>query len=265
MRVFISADIEGVTTSTRWEETDSNNAAYRLHAEQMTKEVLAACEGAIAAGATYIVVKDAHGGGYNIDPTRLPKEVVLIRGNWGHPDSMVSGIDGSFDAAMFVGYHGAALRSGNPMSHTISGRHTGIFINDRRASEFMLFSLAAARYGVPTVFLAGDKMLCEDYADLHPKLITVAVKDGIGGATFNRSVEATIPEIRAQSEKALRQDLTTAKITLPEKFEVKITYKEHVTAERSSHYPGVTKLDDVTVAFSHTDYFEILRTIRWII
>jgi len=61
MKIFINADIEGVTTTTRWEETGSNNASYFPHAMQMTNEVLAACEGALAAGATEIVVKDAHG------------------------------------------------------------------------------------------------------------------------------------------------------------------------------------------------------------
>ncbi|MCL2548390.1 MAG: M55 family metallopeptidase [Symbiobacteriaceae bacterium] len=265
MKVFISADIEGVTTTTRWEETDPNHASYSRHAEQMTKEVLALCQGALAAGATEIVIKDAHGPGYNIDPTRMPKEVTLIRGTWGDPDLMVQGVDASFDAAMFVGYHSAAGRNGNPLAHTISGRHIGITINGRAASEFMLYSWAAARYGVPTVFLAGDKLLCEDYADLHPKLLTVAVKDGRGGATFCRSTEVTIPEIAAVGEKALRQDLASAKIILPPQFEVEITYKEHSYAERVSHFPDVHKVSGNVIAFTRNDYYEVLRTLAWII
>ena len=265
MKIFISADIEGITTTTRWEETDTNHAAYPRHADQMTKEVLALCQGALAAGATQIVIKDAHGPGYNIDPTRLPKEAILIRGGWGGPDLMVQGIDDSFDAAMFVGYHSAAGRNGNPMAHTVSGRHLGVTINGRVASEFMIYSWAAARYGVPTVFLAGDKMLCEDYADLHPKLLTVAVKDGRGGATMCRSTEVTIPEITAVGEKALRQDLSAAGIVLPTKFEVQITYKEHVYAERVSHFPDVRKVSDNIIGFTRDDYFEVLRTLAWII
>ena len=264
MKVFISADIEGVTTIARWEESESKNASYQKHADQMTNEVLAACEGAIAAGADKIVVKDAHGSGCNIDPMRLPKRVTLIRG-WSYcPELMAEGIDKSFDAAMFIGYHSAAGRCGNPMSHTLTGSHTGIFINGRRASEFMLYSWAAALCGVPTVLLAGDKMLCDDYADLHPALYTVAVKDGIGGAVFCRSTEETLPEIRAKSEQALRQDLGAAKIALPDSFEVKIHYNEHNQAEKASHFCDVQKAGDNTVAFCRKDYYEVLRTLMWI-
>ena len=265
MKVFISADIEGVTTTCRWEEADTNHGSYHLHAEQMTNEVLAACEGAIAAGATKIWVRDGHGGGNNINPTRLPKETTLIRGWSQHPDFMVEGINNSFDAAMFIGYHSAAGRNGNPMSHTMSGRHTGIRINGILASEFMIYSWAAARHGVPTVFLAGDKMLCDDYADLHPSLVSVAVKDGIGGAVFCRSIMATLPEIREKSERALKQDLNAAKITLPKSFDVEVFYKEHTHAEKVSHFPGVTKINDNVVKFIRNDFYEVLRTLLWII
>jgi len=265
VKIFISADIEGVTTSLRWEETNSNHGSYPLHAEQMTKEVLAACEGAIAAGATEIWVRDAHGGGNNINPTLLPKEVILVRGWARCPDFMIEGIDKSFDAAMFIGYHAAAGRCGNPMAHTMSGKHTGIFINGRRASEFMIYSWAAARHGVPTVFLAGDKMLCDDDADLHPALVSVAVKDGIGGAVYCRSVEATLPEIREKSEQALKQNLGSARITLPESFDVEIFFNDHAHAEKVSHFPGITKISDNVVRFSRNDYYEVLRTLLWII
>jgi len=231
----------------------------------MTKEVVAACEGAIAAGATEIWIKDGHGAGNNINPTKLPKEAILVRG-WSHcPDFMVEGINETFDAAMFIGYHAAAVRNGNAMSHTMSGKHTGIMINGKRASEFMIYSWAAARYGVPTVFLSGDKMLCEDSADLHPSLVSVAVKDGIGGATFCRSIESTLPEIRRKSELALKQDLNAAKITLPESFEVEIFFKEHIHAEKVSHFPGVKRIGDNTIIFSRDDYYEVLRTLLWII
>jgi len=265
MKIFISADIEGITTSCRWEETDWSHAAYPMHAEQMTNEVVAACEGAIAAGATEIWIKDGHAGGNNINPTKLPKEAILVRGWSQCPDFMVEGINQSFDAAMFIGHHSAAGRNGNPMAHTMSGKHTGIFINGRRASEFMIYSWAAARYGVPTVFLAGDKMLCDDYEDLHPALVSVAVKDGIGGAVFCRSIEATIPEIRNKSEQALRRDLNAAKITLPQSFNVEVSFKEQIHAEKVSHFPGVKKLSDNVIGFSRDDYYEVLRTLLWII
>ncbi|MCL2564185.1 MAG: M55 family metallopeptidase [Defluviitaleaceae bacterium] len=265
MKVFISADIEGITTTTAWEETDPNHQSYPLHAKQMTEEVLAAIAGAKAAGAKEIIVKDAHGPGKNIDPTRMPSGVTLIRGWKGHPYSMVSGIDKSFDAAMFVGYHSPSGRMGNPMSHTLTGTHVYLKINTELASEFTLYSYAAALEGVPTVFLSGDKMLCDDYKDLHPKLITCAVKDGLGNMTMNYSTEDTLKSIQELSKKALKQNLKDALIKLPKSFEAELYFKDHHRAERASHFPGVTKKSDNIVTYSSENFFEILRATSWII
>jgi len=263
MKVFISADIEGVTTTTVWNETEPSHSSYALHAKQMTEEVLACIEGAKKAGATEIFVKDAHGPGTNIDPTRMPSGVTLLRGWSGHPYMMVEGIDKSFDAAMFVGYHSAAGRVGNPMSHTLSPCSC-IKINGVPASEFTLFSLACAREGVPTVFLSGDRMLCDDYGDLHPKLVTCPVKDGAGSLTANRSTEETLRSIRELSEKALTQSLEDALIVLPEHFLVEISFRDHTKAHKASFYPGVTKESDRIVTFESDCYYSILQTIGWI-
>lgn len=100
MKIFISADIEGVATTTLWPETEKGSEDYRLHAQQMTMEVIAACEAASEAGASEIVVRDAHEDGNNLDIWKLPENVTLIRGWSGHPYSMVYGIDPSFDAAI---------------------------------------------------------------------------------------------------------------------------------------------------------------------
>ena len=65
MKVFISADIEGVTNVTHWDECKLYHEAHAASKKQMTREVAAACRGAISAGATEIVVKDGHGSARN--------------------------------------------------------------------------------------------------------------------------------------------------------------------------------------------------------
>lgn len=144
MKIFISADIEGVATTTLWPETEKGSEDYRLHAQQMTMEVIAACEAASEAGASEIVVRDAHEDGNNLDIWKLPENVTLIRGWSGHPYSMVYGIDPSFDAAIFIGYHSAASSEGNPLSHTESLNLLSVKLNGALASEFLLYSYAAA-------------------------------------------------------------------------------------------------------------------------
>ena len=158
MKVYISADIEGNAFTTVWDETRIDHPEYAAARQQMTAEVKAACEGAIAAGADYILVNDAHDYAVNLDVNELPECVEVIRGWSGSPMGMVDGVDDSFDAAMFIGYHSAAGRCGNPLSHTFTTKTTCVKLNDMVCSEFLLYSWACARKGVPTVLLAGDKI-----------------------------------------------------------------------------------------------------------
>lgn len=265
MRVFISVDIEGTDLATAWEETRRNEYNFDRQRAQMTDEVKAACEGAIAAGADYILVNDAHGSGLNIDASQLPECVEVIRGWSGHYLCMADGVDESFDAAMFVGYHAAAGRNGNPLSHTESRRPCRVLLNGKTGSEFLLYSWACAMYGVPTVFLSGDRMLTEDSCGLHPGLHTVAVKDGFGGMTRNLHPKAACDQIRRQAEASLKQDLAKAKIALPERFVFEISYKEHVDAVRRSFYPGFRLTDDRTIVMETDDYTDVLRAVQFVL
>jgi len=265
MKVFISADMEGITGTTTWEECDNKSPFYARFAEQMTREVLAAIEGATAAGATEIVVKDAHNSATNIDITQLPEHVTLIKSWSGHPYSMVDGIDASFDAVLFVGYHSAAGVLGNPLSHTMTGNPWTIKINGTYASEFMIYSYAAALEGVPTVFVSGDKNLCDAALLLHPGISAVSVKDGFGGTTINVSPKLAVKQIKKQSETALKGDLKAMIISLPKHYSVEITYKEHAYAMRKSFYPGVERVGTHTLKFETDNYFEVLRLIAFVL
>ncbi|ODU56643.1 MAG: aminopeptidase [Clostridium sp. SCN 57-10] len=265
MKVFISADIEGIATTTTHEDCRPGIASYPYHCAQMTAEVAAACEGAIKAGATEIVIKDAHGPADNIDIKKLPKCTKVIR-NWsGHPYSMCEGIDASFDAIMFVGYHGGASKSGNPLSHTVSGRPYQVRINGRVASEFMIFSFCAANEGVPTVFLSGDRQLCEDYRDMHPALVTAAVKDGFGGTTISMQPDAACDLIREQAEKALSQKLDGMCCKLPEHFRIEVEYHHHSNATKCSFYPGATRINETTIGFETHHYFDAARFFKFVL
>ncbi len=268
MKVFMSVDIEGITTTTSWDEVipveQREPMRYNECARRMTKEAVAACEGAIEAGATEILLRDAHCFAQNIDIEAFPKEVKFVRGWSGSPYMMVDGIDETFDAAVFVGYHSAASRSGNPLSHTETRKLLYVKINGRIASEFMLFSYAALTKNVPTVFLSGDKMLCDDYANLHPQLVTVPVKEGKGAATICYNPSQTLIDIKEGVKKALDCDLTNALGKLPKHFEMEICYKDHALAEKYSYFPGVTKINDNTVKFVTDDYYKLLQAFVFI-
>lgn len=267
MRVFITSDIEGVTTTTRWEETDLGNNPGKTapHATQMTREVVAACNGAIAAGAEYILVNDAHDWGVNIDINELPECCELIRSWSGHPYDMADGCDGSFDAAIFIGCHSPAGSDGSPLAHTMTGNMHWIKLNGELCSEFGLYSLACAREGVPTVFLSGDRRLCEESARLHPMLGTVAVKEGNGNSTRSISPKLALKRIEAGVREALAQDLSKALCDMPEKFVFEICYKEHWMAKKMSYFPGFERLDAFTNRMVTAELFDILRACKFVL
>ena len=99
-KIFLSADIEGTCGVAHWDETEFGKQGYEHFAKQMSREVSAACKGALAGGAEEIFVKDAHDFARNIDPSMLPEEACIFRGWGSDPYSMMSGVDESFDGLL---------------------------------------------------------------------------------------------------------------------------------------------------------------------
>jgi D-amino peptidase len=258
MKVYISADIEGVTGVTHWDETNLEKAESQAAREQMTAETAAACQGALEAGATEIWVKDAHDTGRNIIAERLPVEARLIRGWSEHPFTMWQELDGSFDALALVGYHAGAAFAGNPLAHTMSGNITRLTINERQASEFLLAAYTAALVKVPLIFVSGDLGLCHEVTEFHPNITTVAVKEGVGDSTINLHPEVAARRIREGMAQALRNP-AACQIPLPDHFNVEVRYRNHQRAYQYGFFPGARQEDAVTVSFEHEDYFEVLR------
>ncbi len=259
MKIFISSDIEGVTGATHWNETDKAHADYAEFREQMTAEVAAACEGALSAGATEIVIKDAHWTGRNLIAAKLPREARLIRGWTQDPYSMMAGLDESFHAALMTGYHSRAGSDTSPLAHTLTGRVVSLKINDRYASEFLINAYTAGWLRVPVVFLSGDDGICQDAAAFLPNLTTVAVMEGTGNATSSLHPALAVERIRSGVEKALKGDAARCRVAMPPHFVTEVRYKEHTTARQVSFFPGARLIEPHVVQFEADDYFEVLR------
>lgn len=252
MKIYISADIEGITGVTSWESTNLGDIEYEAAAKQMTAETLAACHAAIEMGADEIIVKDAHDSGRNLDITVFPKEVKVIR-DWDRsPESMIAGIDETFDGIMFIGYHSGAGFNGSPLSHTMNRGNNYVKINGELASEFLMHAYLAEALGVPSLFVSGDKMLCEHVKKYNTNIETVAVKEGIGNATINLSPSYSCDLIREGVKKAIAKK-DDCHLSLPEGFDVEISFKNHSQARRASFYPGVTLLEDGYSVRYHAD------------
>lgn len=265
MKIFISADIEGVTGVTHWNETEKNKPDHNDFAHQMTLEVKAACEGAIEAGVEEILIKDAHDSGRNIEHNLLPKNTKLIRGWSGGTYSMVQGLDESFDALLYIGYHSAAGKDTNPLSHTMDSSLDYIKLNGEYVSEFLIHSYIASCLDIPVVFLSGDLGLCEEVNKIDSNIVTVPVKEGVGNSTISIHPELALDLIKIGVKEALTKDLSIYKIKLPETFELEVKYRDHMTAFRLSNYPGAELVEPKVVKFYHDDYMEVIRAMRFLV
>ncbi len=259
MKIYISADIEGVTGVTHWDETDLGKGESSLFREQMTAEVVAACEGALQAGATEIWVKDAHDSARNIIAARLPHEARLIRGWSGHPFLMVQELNDTFQGLILIGYHSRGGAGSSPLAHTMTVNITRMSINGQPASEFLIHTYAAASVKVPVVFVSGDQGLCDEIAQFNPYIETVAVKQGIGNSTVSIHPDLATARIRAGISKALMGDLSLCQVKLPSHFSVEIQYRRAYDAYHFGFFPGAVQKDDVTVRFENDSYYEVMR------
>lgn len=261
MKLYISCDIEGTSGITHWDETDYDRGGrwYDYFREAMSREVAAAVEGAKAGGATEILVKDAHDSARNILPTLLPAGIRLHRGWSREPLCMMAGMDSSFDAAAFTGYHSPAHANGNPLAHTMITEVDEVRLNGMRCSEFMLNAYTAAMLGVAPVFLSGDAQLCEQAKELVPSITTVAVSQGVGNSSTSMHPADAQAAIREGMQKAVSQNIGACTLELPEYFEISVKYKDHVAAFKNGYYPGASHVDEKTIAFETDDYYEVLR------
>ena len=258
MKVYISADIEGVTGISCWDETHKGSIGYETYRMQMTKEVAAACKGLLDAGVDEILVKDAHEDGKNLIHELLPQEVKIISGWSNHPYSMVEGLDESFDAVIFIGYHSAGGSNGSPLSHSLyPDKIRSIQMNGEDADEFLIFTYAAHNIGVPVIAVTGDGALIRKVKMFDENIKTVAVSEGFGGAMINIHPDVAISRIERVVSHAITS-LDVYKLNKPEHYELVVEFTKHEDAYKYSFYPEAEQISEFKVRYCTTNYMQIL-------
>ncbi len=228
----------------------------------MTAEANAAIEGALAAGATEVVVRDSHGSARNILPNDLNRNAKLLR-NWsGGPKSMMEGIDASYDAVIFIGYHAKAGTVDALLEHTMSGRITDVSINGVSLPEAGMNALMAGVHDVPVVFAAGDEALCKQVKTLFGNVETVAVKEGIGGAALNLHPEVSQEKIRAGVEKALRNSSSYKPYKMTPPYTLVLKLKDEEATYIAALYPGVERTGDWELTYTSDDIMDVMDAYR---
>jgi len=260
LKVFISVDMEGVAGVVASEECSrAASDDYQYFRRLMSLEASAAAEGAFAAGATEVWVRDAHGSARNILPDLLDKRALLLRDWSGGPKVMMEGLDGTFDAAVFIGYHAKAGTPDATIEHTSSGVVTDISINGVSLPEAGYNALMAGLYGVPVVFVAGDKAVCDQVKALFGEVDTAAVKEGIGNAALCFHPEAARDMIRAGVEKSVRERARFKPYKMKPPYTMVLKLKDEKVVNSGQFYPGAVRTGDWELTFKSDDFMEVMK------
>ncbi|OGF62303.1 MAG: hypothetical protein A2Y62_04305 [Candidatus Fischerbacteria bacterium RBG_13_37_8] len=263
LKVLISVDMEGITGVVNWEDVDREGKDYDLFRKIMTEETNAAIEGALDAGATEIIVRDAHSTARNILPDLLNPKARLIRDWSGEFKSMVEGIDKSFSAVIFIGYHAKAGTEDAVLEHTMSSKNiTDISINGISLPEAGINALIVGYYDVPLVFLAGDSSICAQAKQLFGEIEIVAVKSGIGNAAINLHPAVSHEKIKEGVKKALLNINKYKPYKFKPPYKLVVTLKHEEVLEQRSEYPGVKRTGDWELTYENDDLIEVMKAMR---
>ncbi|MEX2190485.1 MAG: M55 family metallopeptidase [Bacteroidota bacterium] len=267
LRVFISVDMEGITGLVHGDQVSSDGKDYQMARRWMTEEANAAVQGALDAGATEVVVNDSHGSMRNLILADLHPSATLITGS-PKPLSMMQGIDATFGAVVFVGYHASEGTTDAVLDHTISGGTVAsIKVNGIEMPELGLNALLAGKFNVPVVFISGDKAVCEQAKNLlGSSVVTVAVKEGIG-----KRAAKTIPLkkahelIRQNVKNAVERRTSIKPYTMKSPYTFELTFFRSSQADQAAVIPGARRLNTKTLSLSSQDAVEGFMFLRGLI
>ena len=195
LKVFISVDMEGLAGVVGSSDVNRSGEDYGHFRRLMADETNAAIRGAMIEGATEIVVRDSHGAKTNLLPGDLDPRALLLRGATTGPKNMMEGIDETFDAVVFIGYHARAGTPNAILEHTSSGNVIDMAINGVSMPEAGYNALVAGLYGVPVVFVAGDLAFVEQTRELFGPVEAVATKEEINEGVLSLSPETACEQI----------------------------------------------------------------------
>lgn len=265
LKVFISADMEGVAGTVTSDQLGPTGFEYQRFREIMTAEVNAAIAAAREAGATEILVADSHGNGENLLVERLPQDIQLVR-SWPRPLGMMEGIDDTFDAVLFIGYHAGTHNTRGVRAHTLSSANlTGVRLNGRLVPEAGLSAAVAGHFGVPVVMISGDDAIAEEATALLGPIETAVTKWSLGFHSARTLLpEASYALIGEKVGAALARvgELRPFRVETPVRLE--IAFKNYMPAEVLAYLPGVERVDAHTVAFVGRDMLEVSRFLQFV-
>lgn len=250
LKVFISADIEGVAGIVSPLQTTPGAADYEMGRRLMTREVNGAIEGALEAGATEVVVCDGHANRQNLIPDLLHQDAVLIRGVRSGLQQM-EGLDSSFDAVFITGNHASAGTTNAVLDHTWVGVSvSNIRLDGRVMNEACLNSVIADEHGVPTVLITGDQTTVAQTQEYLPEIEGVVVKESFSryrAASVHPTIAARM--VKAGASAALQRLRRFTRRPKREEITMEIDFLRTDMADAAELVPGIERLSARSVRY----------------
>ena len=260
-KVYLSVDMEGISGVNGDDQTSAGQPEYGRARKLMAEDANAAIRGAFDGGATDVLVNDSHGSQRNLLPEDLDPRARLISHSFKR-HGMMEGLDESFDAVIFVGYHAKADAPRGLFAHTGSGVVRDLQINGRSVGEGGMNAAMAAWYGVPVVAVSGDDVAVAEVKESVPNVRGVAVKRAINIRAVELKPLATA---RREIQEAARDGVSAARKPAPERqgpFKVVLRYRNLTFPEIATAFREIERVGPDTVAFTRDTMPEAYRLIR---
>jgi D-amino peptidase len=262
-KVFISVDMEGITGVVQPAQLGPDGFEYQRAREWMTGEVNAAVAGIREAGPAEIVVCDSHGNGQSVLIDKLPNDVRIVRG-FPRPLEMMQGIDDSFAAAMFIGYHASEWTPDAVRGHTISSaRLLGVKLNGMEVSEGIYNAALAGQFNVPVALISGDRLAVEQLRKAVGPVTGVVVKEPYG---YHSALTVTPAHGQEMIHAAAKTAMTNLGSVRPYRvrtpIDLEVGFKLTLDAERAAFVPGLARADAHAVKGTFPDMIQITKLLQ---
>jgi len=260
-RIFISVDMEGIGGIGTGKMTNGAGKDYATGRALMTAEVNTVVEAIFEQGPAEILVNDSHGDMQNLLHTQLDPRVTYIQGNI-KPLGMVQGLDGSFDGAIFLGYHARAGTDGGFLAHTGSGSVKGLWLNGVEVGEGGLNAHYAGSHGVPILVAAGDATFAEQFGALV-QTRTVTTKEAIGYQVARLlHPEVVRDRLREATREALANLDSATPLQVSDPINIRMRFASTTRADVLQAIPGMRRIDGTSVEYDAKDMTEAYQLIR---
>jgi D-amino peptidase len=265
-RVFVSVDMEGIWGVVHGEQT-SPGPEYAAARRWMAEDVNAVIDGLLKAGVQDIVVNDAHGSMRNIVADAINPKASLVTGA-PKPLTMMQGIDASFDACIFVGYHARAGSTPAILDHTISGGTIrAIKINGQELPELGINAAIAGYFKVPVIMISGDSETCSQAKTiLGSDLVTAVVKEATGRQAARLfPAEEARNRLREAAYEAVQKKGKITPFRLNPPFTFEVEFHNSAQSELPMMLPQLKRVNARAVTFTSGDYLEGFKLLRAVI